>query len=244
MTKVSEAIQKHHRQLMQTIEEHIKALLEDPSKARPFELAEFLQKDLLPHAMGEEKHLYPQVDPLIKAHGQATATMGVDHEFIHTYIHQIGESVKSLKEASSEVKPALQEKLKHQVLQFEAVLRLHLEKEERVYLPLFERYLTEEEQQKVLEGMHQAYAHSEQEAEKVITELDVRSVPPPQRHPQIFQTFESLKAGEVFILINDHDPKPLYYQFTIEREGEFTWDYLEEGPEVWRVRIGKTEKGA
>jgi uncharacterized protein (DUF2249 family) len=39
--------------------------------------------------------------------------------------------------------------------------------------------------------------------------------------------------------VNDHDPKPLFYQFSAERAGEFTWDYIESGPMVWRVRIGK-----
>ncbi|WP_369685881.1 DUF2249 domain-containing protein [Thermoflexus hugenholtzii] len=73
----------------------------------------------------------------------------------------------------------------------------------------------------------------------VVQELDVRSVPPPQRHPLIFQTFEALRPGEAFILINDHDPKPLYYQFQYERPGQFEWAYLEQGPEVWRVRIGR-----
>ncbi len=62
---------------------------------------------------------------------------------------------------------------------------------------------------------------------------------PPQRHPLIFQTFESLAPGEAFLLVNDHDPKPLYYQFQAERAGTFSWDYVERGPEVWRVRIGK-----
>lgn len=70
--------------------------------------------------------------------------------------------------------------------------------------------------------------------------IDVRQVPPPQRHPMIFQTFEALKPGEAFILVNDHDPKPLYYQFKFEREGQFSWDYLEEGPQVWRVKVGRT----
>lgn len=70
--------------------------------------------------------------------------------------------------------------------------------------------------------------------------IDVRMVPPPQRHPLIFQTFESLAPGEGFVLINDHDPKPLYYQFAFERQGQFTWEYLEAGPKVWRVRIGRT----
>lgn len=73
----------------------------------------------------------------------------------------------------------------------------------------------------------------------VTTNLDVRQIPPPQKHPTIFQTFESLSPGQSFILINDHDPKPLYYQFANEHQGLFTWEYLEQGPEVWRVQIGR-----
>jgi uncharacterized protein (DUF2249 family) len=69
--------------------------------------------------------------------------------------------------------------------------------------------------------------------------IDVREIRPAERHPLIFQTFEALNPGESFLLVNDHDPKPLYYQFTFEREGQFSWDYMEEGPEAWRVRIGK-----
>jgi uncharacterized protein (DUF2249 family) len=71
-------------------------------------------------------------------------------------------------------------------------------------------------------------------------QLDVRTEVPARRHELIFDTYEGLGAGERFTLINDHDPKPLYYQFAAEHEGEFSWDYLEQGPEVWRVRIGRT----
>ena len=79
--------------------------------------------------------------------------------------------------------------------------------------------------------------------EKVMSDqkLDVRSEIPMRRHELIFETFHGLAGGQGFELINDHDPKPLYYQFAAEHAGEFTWDYLESGPEVWRVRIGKTE---
>ena len=69
--------------------------------------------------------------------------------------------------------------------------------------------------------------------------IDVRNIVPRERHPLIFDTYRNLAAGEAFLLVNDHDPKPLYYQFAAEHEGKFTWDYLEEGPEVWRVRIGR-----
>lgn len=76
------------------------------------------------------------------------------------------------------------------------------------------------------------------------TRLDVRTIPPPRKHPTIFSTFEALKAGESFTLVNDHDPKPLHYTFKAELPGKFEWEYLEAGPELWRVRIGKPTAAA
>jgi uncharacterized protein (DUF2249 family) len=70
--------------------------------------------------------------------------------------------------------------------------------------------------------------------------LDVRDVAPRVRHPLIFTTFDGLHAGEAFVLVNDHDPKPLYYQFEAERHNQFTWEYLAAGPEEWQVRITHT----
>jgi uncharacterized protein (DUF2249 family) len=71
--------------------------------------------------------------------------------------------------------------------------------------------------------------------------LDVRELIPRERHTLIFRTFENLNPAQAFVLVNDHDPKPLYYQFQAEHQGQFTWDYLEQGPEVWRVRIGRVQ---
>ena len=71
------------------------------------------------------------------------------------------------------------------------------------------------------------------------TALDVRSEPPARRHDLILTTYQELAAGDGFVLVNDHDPKPLYYQFAAEYPDQFTWDYLETGPEVWKVRIGR-----
>ena len=72
------------------------------------------------------------------------------------------------------------------------------------------------------------------------TRLDVRVIPPRDKHPRIFQIFDALAPGEHFVLVNDHDPVPLRYQLLAERPGQFTWKYLEEGPMVWQVHIGKS----
>lgn len=69
--------------------------------------------------------------------------------------------------------------------------------------------------------------------------VDAREYEPRDKHSTIFKAFEGLKKGEKMELINDHDPKPLYYQMSAEKQGEFEWQYLEEGPEVWRVSIKK-----
>ena len=73
--------------------------------------------------------------------------------------------------------------------------------------------------------------------------VDVNTVIPRERHPRIFKAWNSLAAGTAMIVVNDHDPVPLYYQFAAEYCGEFHWEYLEQGPDKWRVRICKGNYG-
>ena len=74
--------------------------------------------------------------------------------------------------------------------------------------------------------------------------IDVRHIIPRERHPLIFSTFDHLGAGEALLLVNDHDPKPLYYQIEAEYPKQFSWTYLEKGPTVWRVEIGRVQQAA
>ncbi len=73
--------------------------------------------------------------------------------------------------------------------------------------------------------------------------IDVRHIIPRERHPLMISTFDHLCVGEALLLVNDHDPKPLFYQFQAESKVDFTWNYLESGPEVWQVKIGKPAPG-
>jgi uncharacterized protein (DUF2249 family) len=50
------------------------------------------------------------------------------------------------------------------------------------------------------------------------TTLDIRDVPPPERHPMIHEAFEDLASGETLRVVNDHEPKPLFYEFQAEVE--------------------------
>lgn len=69
--------------------------------------------------------------------------------------------------------------------------------------------------------------------------LEVFNIEPRLKHPTIFDHFDALDSGESFIIKNDHDPKPLYYQLLGERGKDLIWNYLESGPEYWQVRLGK-----
>lgn len=69
--------------------------------------------------------------------------------------------------------------------------------------------------------------------------LDVTLIEPRLKHPTIFQYFDALQDGEAFIIHNDHDPKPLYYQLLGERGDIFTWEYQLQGPTEWLIRIAK-----
>jgi len=73
--------------------------------------------------------------------------------------------------------------------------------------------------------------------------LNVTALEPKLKHPTIFVKFDELKPGETLILHNDHDPKPLYYQLLNERGNIFTWEYLEQGPKLWRIKISKRVAG-
>lgn len=82
-------------------------------------------------------------------------------------------------------------------------------------------------------------------AHALVVTLDVRDLIPRERHATIFSRFDSIQPGDTLRLVNDHDPAPLRYQLLAERAGQVEFEYEQQGPDVWVVRIhklaGKTE---
>lgn len=70
-------------------------------------------------------------------------------------------------------------------------------------------------------------------------ELDVRQLRKPDKHPTIFATYARLAVGESFVLVNNHDPKHLRDEFEVDHPRSYGWEYVEKGPQVWRIRITK-----
>ncbi len=155
--KANEAIRGHHRDLIATLDTHVTSLAANRADADPAALVSFLKEDLLPHAHGEERHLYPAVEPLLREVGRATATMSVDHEFIEGYVAEIEAAAHAVQSGDGSERQRARNRLERLVLQLQAVLEVHLEKEERIYLPLLEQHLSDEEQDKIVNLMHSAY---------------------------------------------------------------------------------------
>lgn len=70
--------------------------------------------------------------------------------------------------------------------------------------------------------------------------LDVCALPCAIRKAVIFETFDALLPGQSFEIVNDHDPAPLRHHFNSRALALFAWDYLERGPQFWRVRIARS----
>jgi uncharacterized protein (DUF2249 family) len=68
--------------------------------------------------------------------------------------------------------------------------------------------------------------------------VNATEYPPQLKHKVIFETFRNLKPSEAMLLINDHDPVPLRFQFEATHPGQYTWEYIEQGP-TFQVKIGK-----
>lgn len=216
------------------------------------------------HHGKEEGVLFPELEARgIPKEGGPIGVMLFEHDEGRTLQQQMRQALSDL------TNEANRQQFTSAARNYIALLRQHIWKEDNVLFKMAEQVLTgrddeqlterfdRHEREHIGEGVHERYHHlvHELEAEFLVglehhsseaigehageKELDVRNIPPRERHPLIFQTFEALEPGESFILVNDHDPKPLYYEFHYERQGQFSWEYLEQGPEVWRVRIGR-----
>lgn len=73
-----------------------------------------------------------------------------------------------------------------------------------------------------------------------LPELDARQVPPRLRHATIFGALDSLTEGEGMVLVAPHDPLPLLDQVATRTPDRFRVEYVERGPEAWRLAFVHT----
>lgn len=72
-----------------------------------------------------------------------------------------------------------------------------------------------------------------------LPELDARAIPHAIRHASIFGALDSLTTGAGLILVAPHDPLPLLDQARARYGDTLTVEYLQRGPDAWRLQLVK-----
>jgi len=78
---------------------------------------------------------------------------------------------------------------------------------------------------------------TERHSDSSPVELDARAIPHKIRHAAVHGVVDSLGPGRSFVLVAPHDPKPLLAQVRDHHGDDIAVEYLEQGPEAWRLQL-------
>jgi uncharacterized protein (DUF2249 family)/iron-sulfur cluster repair protein YtfE (RIC family) len=259
-----EAVKSHHAQLAGALAVQVEALVDAAARGdhpgagtASGALVSWCEAELIPHALAEEKAMYP------RAHEDPGARLLVD---AMTAEHRdlVG-LVGAVRKATDPVRAAASAQA------LRSLFDSHLVKENEQILPLLAGS-AEVSLAVILQGMHELLGGGDHRASAAaegseavseggcggecgcghrddgetaeaagmagkLPELDARAVPHAIRHATIFGALGSVGAGGGMVLVAPHDPLPLLAQLEERSPGRFSVDYLERGPEVWRVRF-------
>jgi uncharacterized protein (DUF2249 family) len=243
-----DAILGHHAQLSEAVAVRSAAVVDAAERladATPHRDAfvELLREEVLPHAVAEEQTLY-DVGAKLATSRLLVASMVAEHRRLQALIDQLAAARTPVGMAAMS-------------LAVRVLFDAHLAKENDQLLPAL--VLERVDLAGLLDGMHQILGEGagepsdggcgcggcgcgggeQQTGWAQPGDLDVRALPHAARHERIFGMVAELAPGETFVLANDHDPKPLRYQLEAQNPGEISWEYLEQGPALWRVQIGR-----
>ncbi|MGH3376380.1 MAG: DUF2249 domain-containing protein [Actinoallomurus sp.] len=225
------AVVDHHAMLRRGLDERVRALrtavaTADEHQQRCTDLVGFVGDRVLPHAAAEEATLYPA----------AAASAPLLVEGMKAEHRALTDRARALAHAESAVDALAAAE------GFAAVFAVHVDKENELLLPALIRD-PDSSLAALLQAMHEQLEvpqHPDDRAEEPPEQLDVRRLPHGAgRHETILARLDTLRAGGQLVIVNDHDPRPLHFQLDAAWPEVFTWNYLENGPQVWRVAIAR-----
>ncbi|WP_432054291.1 DUF2249 domain-containing protein [Streptomyces sp. bgisy022] len=260
----AEAVEAHHTQLAGELAGRVALLLTaadgDPAEAEAVRsgLVGFCERDLLPHAAAEERTLYPAardlagarllVDGMLAEHRRLTALVEA--------VRGAGSPVRAAAEARA-LQVLFEEHLEKEntlvlpLLAGAADISLHgLLAGMHELLGHGHDDGREHEHGPAHEHEHGAEGAAAESGggcggscacggsdEVDAPELDVREVPHAIRHATVFGALSAVPAGRALVLVAPHDPLPLLRQIESRHPDTFTVEYLERGPEAWRLLL-------
>lgn len=74
--------------------------------------------------------------------------------------------------------------------------------------------------------------------------LDTRTIPHAIRHATIFGALGAIAPGFSLDLVANHNPLPLLNQLEKRTPGMFDVAYIDDGPDVWRLRFTREQSPA
>jgi len=235
------AVEQHHAQMAGALAIRAETLLvaasrgdEVSASAAKSDLLAWCEHELVPHALAEERAMYPAAHAMSEGRLLVEGMLG-EHLVITGLVDELAAATDMVRGAAAA--RALQ-----------VVFESHLAKENELVLPL----LTTSAHVSVAEllgGMHELLGASAPDEDESgghncgcgevdgpgYPELDARAVPHAIRHATIFGALDSVQPGAGMILVAPHDPVPLLAQIEQRSPGMFEVDYLERGPDAWRL---------
>lgn len=246
-----EAVEAHHAELRGALTVQVAALVDatvrsgqDAAARAGRAVLDWCAAELLPHAFAEEETLYPAAHGTVEGRLLVEAMLG-EHALIGTLVailaDQLDDPVRAAATATA----------------LRVVFDSHLGKENDLVLPLLAGS-PDVSLAALLEGMHDRLggeAVADQEGEGAwgthacacgeqdptgLPELDARAIPHAIRHATIFGALEAVGPGGGLVLLAPHDPVPLLAQVAERWPGLFAVDYLDRGPETWRLALTRS----
>jgi uncharacterized protein (DUF2249 family)/iron-sulfur cluster repair protein YtfE (RIC family) len=243
------AVEQHHAQLAGSLALRVEGLLAaaangnaDVAVRAKSELVGWCREELVPHALAEEQAMYPRAQERPEAR-LLIEGMLAEHQVITGLVEEIAQATSPVRAAAAA--RALQ-----------VLFDSHLAKENELVLPVLVA-APDVSLADILGGMHEllggeadAHGHGDEETGHTCScgevdpegypELDARAVPHAIRHATIFGALDAVRPGGGLVLVAPHDPLPLLAQVEQRAPGAFEVDYLERGPEAWRLAFVRT----
>jgi iron-sulfur cluster repair protein YtfE (RIC family) len=161
MPKETDMIKEHHKSITRQLTEGVNAadaITPENYSGRQADLdgfVKFLTDDLIPHAQGEERSMYPAVAELVCRYGNPLSTMSLDHQAIVERIERLKDIAGKLKTASPDERIRLVPTARRIAVELGALISVHLAKEEIALLPLMEEHMEGRDLAIMLHGMHE-----------------------------------------------------------------------------------------
>lgn len=241
----AEAVEQHHAQMAGVLAVSVERLVtaaarhdEQSAEAARDALVSWCRSDLVPHARAEEQALYPSAQA--KAEGRLLVDgMLAEHTLITGLVDEVAGAPDAVRAAAA-------------ARALEVLFGAHLAKENEQVLPLLTA-APDVSVADLLGGMHELLGHEHGHGVQEpaghhdctcgetdapgFPELDARMVPHAIRHATVFGALDAVAPRGGLVLVAPHDPLPLLAQIEHRYDGAFSVEYLQRGPEAWRLQL-------